>query len=272
MAASAPALVLTLYFVVALAAFAIRTSRRGLPADDAIDNRPASPLLGRWLRHYMMWALSPVERALCRLDVTPNAITFSSLALAAGAAVAMGGGCFATGGWLYLGAGILDILDGRVARATARASRSGAFVDSVTDRYAELIVFGGLLYYYREAAPVLVVVLLAAGGSLMVSYARARGESLGVDVRIGTMQRPERIFYLGVVIAHSPLLERLLVGAERPLHPPAIVALALLALSSNVTAVRRILHTIRRLDGQPRETAPPARSRRRLLGLLRTAG
>src|SRR2546425_456115 len=114
---------------------------------------------------------------------------------------------------------------GRVARATGRVTRSGAFIDSVADRYAELAVFGGLLYYYRLAPWVMAVVLAAGAGSLMVSYARARGESLGVEVKIGTMQRPERLFYLGVVVAHSPLVETLVGGGESRLHPPALLAL-----------------------------------------------
>lgn len=274
MAGSLPAVALTLYLLAALAIFAVRTRRRGLPVDAEVASRPASPLLGRWIRHYLMWVLSPFERALVRLRVPPTAITLASLAAAAGAGVAMARGCFALGGWLYLATGILDIFDGRVARATGRVSRSGAFIDSVIDRYAELLVFGGLAFYYRGTAWALALVLAAQAGSLMVSYARARGEALGVDVKIGTMQRPERLFYLGVVIAHSQLAERLVLGAERPLHPTAVAALALLALSANVTALRRIRHTVRALDGKtaPATSALVSRARRRLLNLLRTAG
>jgi phosphatidylglycerophosphate synthase len=267
MIASLPGLALLLYFLVALVIFAAR----GVRVDEEIANRPASPLLGRWLRHYIMWVLGPYERALVRLRLTPNLITLTSLAAAIGAAFALGGGHFALGGWLYLVTGMLDILDGRVARATHCVSRGGAYFDSVIDRYAELAVFCGLAYYYRFSSMALAIVMVAAVGSLMVSYARARGEGLGVDVRVGTMQRPERLFYLGVVIAHAPLLERLILGHPSTLHLPAVIALLLLGLSSNITAVRRIVHTLRILDGSSGEARRKLTPARRLLGLLRSA-
>ena len=87
-------------------------------------------------------------------------------------------GNFGAGGWLYLLTGILDILDGRIARATGKVSASGAYFDSVMDRYAEIIVFAGFAYFYRDSW-VLFLVLAASLGSIMVSYTRARGESLG---------------------------------------------------------------------------------------------
>ena len=247
-----PLMCVTAYFVAGLIAFSVRTWRRGLPVDPEVAGRPASPLLGRYLRHYIMWVLAPYERTLVRLHITPNVLTLASLATAIGAGVALGLGAFAVGGWLYLLAGILDILDGRVARATGRVTRGGAFFDSVIDRYAEIAVFAGLAFYYRSTW-VLAAVLLAAMGSVMVSYVRARGEALGVDVKIGTMQRPERLLYLGAILAHSPLWEALRPSAGRPMFPPAIAALVLLGLSANVTAVRRIVHTLRKLDEQPAE-------------------
>jgi len=264
----APALALVAYFLIALAVFAVRCARRGLPADTQIDGRPASRLLGRWIRHYMVWTLSPWERALVRLHVAPNRITLASLVVACGAGAALAWGRFTLGGWLYLLAGMLDILDGRVARASGRVTRGGAYFDSVIDRYAELAVFSGLALYYR-ATPALWVVLAAAVGSVMVSYARARAQGLGVDAPIGAMQRPERLFYLGVVVAHSPLVELLAPSRGRPLYLPTVIALGLLAVSSHVTAARRIVHTLRALDGPQNVTAV---KRGRLLALLRTTG
>lgn len=244
----APALVLVGYFGGALALFAAR--RRALPLDADVTGRPESRLLGRWIRHYMIWVLGPYERLLCRMRVSPNAITMAALGLSLGAGVALAFGRFAVGGWLYLAAGMCDILDGRVARRSGRESRRGAYFDSVIDRYAELFVFGGLAFYYRGSTA-LVLPLAAAAGSFMVSYARARGEALGVDVRVGTMQRPERLVYLGIVVAFSPLWETIAKNpttSARPLYGPTLVALALLALSANVTAARRIRHTLRALS------------------------
>ena len=271
LAPMAPALVLLGYFLIALAGYSIRSRHGENAVDHEVATRPASRLLGRWIRSYLVWFLSPYERALVRLGISPAAVTFASLVAALGAAAALSVGWFSLGGWLYLFAGICDILDGRVARATSRVTRAGAYFDSVIDRYSELFVFAGLAYYYR-ATFVLLIVLAAAIGSMMVSYARARGQGLGVDGTVGTMQRPERLFYLGVVVAYCPILEALHPSAGRPLFLPTVIALGLLALSSNLTALVRILYTMRRLNDAEGIAARPRRSTERLLSLLRTSG
>jgi phosphatidylglycerophosphate synthase len=265
-----PAYLLMIYFSSGLALFVLIGRRNGrgpaLPAliDREVNARPDSKMLGRFLRHYIMWMLAPWQRALVRSGLTPNVLTFASLLAAGAAAVAVARGSFAAGGWLYFLCGILDILDGRVARVTGRVSPSGAFFDSVIDRYAELVVFAGLAYYYRDS-PVLGVVLLASLGSVMVSYTRARGEALGIsDLNIGTMQRPERLFYLGMSMIWSPIVELVLGHGRLPPHPLVVGGLMLLGVSANITAVRRIRHTMARLDaasiGAPAPTAPATAS------------
>jgi CDP-diacylglycerol--glycerol-3-phosphate 3-phosphatidyltransferase len=111
------------------------------------------------------------------------------------------------------------------------------------------VVFGGLAVYYRSSWA-LYVTLVASLGSVMVSYTRARGEALGVEVNIGTMQRPERLFYLGVISGLSPIVETLFGHGMLPPFVPVVVALGLLGASANVTAVRRIKHTLARLDAR----------------------
>jgi phosphatidylglycerophosphate synthase len=255
----APAVAVSAYFVIGLGVFAIRSRLYGLPVDADVARRSASKLLGRYLRHFLMWMLRPYEQTLIRLRVSPNSITFASLLTAGASAWALATGKFALGGWLYLFTGILDIFDGRVARATGQVSAGGAFFDSVMDRYSEMIVFGGLAYFYRETWAMFVV-LAAALGSVMVSYTRARAEGLGIDdVNIGTMQRPERLFYLGVTTALTPILETFVGHGSWPMYVPVVVALAMLALSANVTAVRRILHTLDRLELVAREKAEASR-------------
>jgi phosphatidylglycerophosphate synthase len=146
-------------------------------------------------------------------------------------------------------------------------SRGGAFFDSVVDRYAELSVFAGLAFYYRQSWA-LGAVLVAAIGSVMVSYVRARGEALGVEVKVGTMQRPERLLYLGGVVAHSPLWEALRPTAHgQPLYAPTIVALVLLGVSANVTAVRRIVHVLRQLELPSASQPKPSAANGALAGL-----
>ena len=257
-----PALLVCAYFVVGCLIFVLRSRLYGMPVDADVARRPASVLLSRFLRHFFMWLVRPYERALIRLGVTPNAITTASLVTALGAAVAFAFGWFATGGWLYLLTGMLDIVDGRIARATGKVTVAGAYFDSVMDRYAEILVFAGLAYFYRDSW-VLFLVLSASLGSVMVSYTRARGEALGVtDLDIGAMQRPERLFYLGLISALAPIPEVLFGHGRLPAFPPTVAALILLTASGNLTAIRRILHTMRRLDAaqEAQRAAAPAAS------------
>jgi phosphatidylglycerophosphate synthase len=244
-----PLFVLAAYFIIALGLFSLRARWVGIPVDAEVASRPASKLLGRFLRHYIMWVLGPWERTLVRWRVSPNALTFASFVVACVSGLFFAIGNFGAGGWLYLLTGILDILDGRIARATGQVTKGGAFFDSVMDRYAELVVFGGLTVFYRSTWA-LFVALLASVGSIMVSYTRARGEALGVEVNIGTMQRPERLFYLGVISGLAPIVETLFGHGALPPFVPVVVALALLGLSANVTAIRRVSHTLARLDGR----------------------
>lgn len=251
-----PLCLLAAYFLIGFVIYAILQRHGRGHRDNEVLSRHASPLLGRGVRHFMMWILGPYERGLVRLGVSPQTITAASVVTALVAGLALARGSFALGGWLYLVAGILDILDGRVARASGCTSTAGAYFDSVADRYAELFVLTGLALYYRDSWR-LWLPLAAAFGSLMVSYARARGEALGVDVHIGTMQRPERLFYLGVTIAYSPLWESLVgPGGEHPEYLPTVVMLAFLAASSHITAVHRGVHTFRRLQSHDAAARP----------------
>lgn len=244
-----PALLLMAYFLGAMAIFATRSRLlRSMPIDAEVLGRPDSPVLSRFLRHYIMWLLAPWQRLVIRAGLTPNMLTFASLLAALGSGVAAATGSFAAAGWLYFLCGILDILDGRVARIRNLVSPAGAFFDSVIDRYAEMFVFGGMAIYYRNSWA-LGAVLLASLGSVMVSYTRARGEALGVsDLNIGLMQRPERLFYLGMSMVLSPLVEGAFGHGSLPPHALVVAGLALLVVSTNLTAIRRITHTMARLD------------------------
>lgn len=257
------------YVAAAVAIQLLRGPQSGRPRQDPGVAKPHQSFFApAWLITFITFALGPVERLFVLLRFSPNALTFGSLCMAALSAVALALGHFAAGGWLYLLAGILDLFDGRIARATGRVTASGAFYDSVIDRYAEGLIFGGLAIYYRHDF-VLYVVLGCMVGSYMVSYTRARGESLGVRTVVGTMQRPERIVALGAGLAFSPAVGLLLEpGAQHPLHHLAIVALGFVALSAMGTALQRFAHVwvlLRRQDAAsvspaPREPGSPEAS------------
>lgn len=221
--------------------YALRNHGRAHFHDEEMDQRGAGGLSTRSLRHFFAWVMRPLWQGLASVGFPPDAITKLSLAIALGAAVAVAAGRFALGGWLFLGSGLLDFLDGRVARATQNASRRGAALDSVLDRYVEAAFLTGLCWYYRTDW-VLAAGLFALSGSLLVPYVRARGEALDVKVDdVGFMQRTERVVLLGLGTALSPAVDALI--APRAAHPRqylALVALIVLALTSHVSAAQRL--------------------------------
>lgn len=248
--ALAPAIVLALYFFVGLAVYVVRTLVWGPAQDREVASRGSSFLAGMWIRYYFVWVIRPVWLLLQRLGIPPTAVTTLSTLLSLASGVSLAAGRFALGGWLYIFSGICDFLDGRLARAQNRASPSGAALDSVLDRYNESAVLVGLAIYYRDSW-VLVAVLLALVGSLIVPYVRARGEALGVQVRVGLMQRPERILYLGVAVALSPVVEALVApGDAHPIHRLAVLGIVLVAITSQLTGLRRLLYLLGALGDQ----------------------
>ncbi|MDI1429082.1 CDP-alcohol phosphatidyltransferase family protein [Polyangium sorediatum] len=253
--AAAPALLLIAYALIGLAAYVVRTLAWGRFHDEEADGRGLGGLTTARARHFFAWLMRPLWQGLAAAGVPPNAITTLAVGLAAGGGVAIAAGRFALGGWLYVSAGALDYLDGRVARATGQASPSGAALDSVLDRYCESAVLVGLAWYYRESW-VLLPCLLALTGSLFVPYVRARGEALGATMKdVGFMQRPERILVLGLSVALSPILEAIISPEDpRPPHWIAAAGVTLIALTSHATAFQRLAFLVRALSGSlPRD-------------------
>lgn len=171
--------------------------------------------------------LDSVAAFLNRLGLMPNTMTILGLIGNTLGAIFLAQGRMTLGGILILAMGPVDALDGTMARLRGEPSTFGGFVDSVTDRYSELIIFAGLLYYYAQRGDWLASLLCftAAGGSVLVSYIRARAQSLGYDTKVGVLTRMER--YL--VLAPSLVLYIPLVG------------LWIIAIFANITALQRIL-------------------------------
>jgi len=181
----------------------------------------------------------PLVNWLIEHHVRPNTITTVGTALVLGSAVFYGTGSVRMGGLFLLLSGIVDTIDGQVARHGAMVTRFGAFYDSTLDRIGDGATFAGIGTYllfapdvaYREIS--VIVCMVAILSSLVVSYARARAEGLGLDCKVGIAQRAERLLLLGI----PPLL----FGAG----PGGInlqVIVALLTLLSLITIVQRIVH------------------------------
>ena len=183
----------------------------------------------------------PVARALAKLGVSPNMVTFAGLVGAGISAWLISEGMLWIGGVVMLFAGILDLFDGALARSTGQDSAFGALLDSVIDRVSEIVVLLGLLIHYARGDSLegTVLVYLAVGGSVMVSYLRARSEGLGIDCKVGIMTRPERVAALGF---------GLIVGHWVPVV--MLVVLGVIAALTILTTAQRLFHTGRSLNSE----------------------
>lgn len=154
--------------------------------------------LGDFVLHWFLWLVAPLATLSVRLGLGPDFYNFAGLAFGAGAGLAVALGELEAGGWALALSGVCDILDGRIARATGVTSRYGAFIDSLLDRFIELFFFAGFAFLARHTPHGALAATVAVGASMLVSYARAVGESLGVECTGGLMQRGERLALLSL--------------------------------------------------------------------------
>ena len=231
-------------FVALTSMVAYRFSAAGRARGKDASGRGGSFVLGFWVRDWFYWALWPVRWAATASGASPLTFNLLGLALGIAAGVAFAVGRLPLGGTLILLSGIADVLDGDVARRRGLVSAAGAFIDSTLDRFAELAVFVGFAVYYDAGTPV-VLAVVALGGSLLVSYTRARGESLGVLCKLGILQRAERMLLLGLGAILDPAVSALF---GRPEGTLIIVILWILAVGTMGTSVFRTVWIARRLS------------------------
>jgi phosphatidylglycerophosphate synthase len=176
--------------------------------------------------------IQPLNIALHRLRVSADHLTLAGIVFGALAGIAFAEGRLPLGGIFLIFAGVADMLDGALARASGSATRFGSFIDSVADRATDVLILGGLAWYFRTTTE-LAVTLAAIGGSFLVSYTKARAEGLGIACDVGLMERPERMILL-------------IAGALSGLARTAVWVLAILSL---VTAIQRVWHVRQALSG-----------------------
>ena len=189
-------------------------------------------MLSNLIRQRAQATLNIVARALGNLGMTPNLLTMIGFLAMCGIGVVLAFGNFALGGGLIILAGIFDALDGSLARLTNRVTKFGAFLDSTTDRFAEGALYFGIMYAFMQRGMnwVAYLVFFTMLGSLMVSYARARAEGIGVEMKEGLMTRFERIALLII-----GLLLTAIYG-----DAPILIVLGILAVFTNLTAIQRM--------------------------------
>jgi CDP-diacylglycerol--glycerol-3-phosphate 3-phosphatidyltransferase len=180
--------------------------------------------------------LDPIGGFFNQLGIYPNTMTLLGLIGNIVGAILIAQGHMTIGGILVLVMGVVDSLDGTMARLRGMPSEFGAFVDSVTDRYSELVIFGGLLYYFTQKGEWLTVIgiYMAASASVLVSYVRARAASVGMETKVGFLTR----------------FERYLVLAPSLIFRIPVVGIWIIAIFGNITAIQRILDVRRQAHEQ----------------------
>jgi len=197
-------------------------------------------LIPESLQRGFMRMLDPLVRLLTKWGVNPNSLTLAGVVITFFATVAFFMRSPRLGGFLVLLGGLCDAIDGSLARNAGKASRFGALLDSSVDRYAEFVMLFGIGGYFLMVADYVnsTVTFLALCGSFMVSYTRARAESLGLAAKVGMMQRPERIVFL---------------GAGALIHPIGLaIAVWMVAIFSNFTALQRLRFAFKQDSSSPK--------------------
>ncbi len=200
-----------------------------------------------WFRQRSRAWYLPVAKALASLGLTPNAVSIAGAAAFAGAGLLAALGHYAAAGWVMAVLGPLDRVDGLMARECGMDSRFGAFLDSTLDRFAEFFLFLGVLVgqfrFHGAGTEEAAVIMSALTGSLLVSYARARAESLGFDCKVGLLSRFERLFLIAVGLIFGFIYQ----------------VMVFLAVFTHVTAIHRIIHVYSQHRRQEAREAGSAR-------------
>jgi CDP-diacylglycerol--glycerol-3-phosphate 3-phosphatidyltransferase len=250
----APVLLLAIFLV----AFVVYCVLRATGRNPALTKVKHNQLFGPFLAGFLVWLIGPVERLLLG-RVSPNVITAMSLLVCFATGVVVGLGDLTAAVWLYAIGGLLDVLDGRLARLSGKETTAGALLDSISDRWGEVAVFAGYTWLLRDSEWLLAV-MGGFGGSMMVSYTRARAEALGVKGSSGLMQRAERI----VLVAVGTLIAAWY--GENPstvayVEPIVGVTMLICGVASTATAINRWIVAYRVLaarDGEQVAVAVPA--------------
>jgi len=183
--------------------------------------------LEMYLRKVFKNVINPIAKGLLQIGITPNTITAIGFLLSTVAAVFASQGKFTIAGLILLVAAPLDVVDGSMARLLGTPSTYGSLIDSVTDRYSELVVFGGMMFFFVNTQNTMAAMLvyIAAAGSVLVSYVKARAEGLNLSAKVGLLTRVERLIILITCLI---------------LNIPT-VALWIIAVLANFTAIQRLL-------------------------------
>ncbi len=222
--------------------YALRVVRRGRARYERLGPAPGTVLVPGWAVESFYWALQAPGRALARLGVDPDALTFLALACSLASLPLLATGRLVEGGLCVAVGGALDALDGLVARLRGRASAAGAVLDSVTDRLSDSAPFAGLVVLFRASAVTVLVPVAALVASSLVSYARARADVHRLRLPDGPMRRPERIVYLVLSLVVAPLAPAAAIAPGVP-FPVTLAGVAFIAAAGFLGTLLLVVRT-----------------------------
>ena len=195
-------------------------------------------LLPDWITNGYLRLIDPVANWLVKRGVHPNTITIVGTLCTVTGGIIYGTGHIRTGGFFLGITALFDVLDGTVARRSNKSSMFGAFLDSTLDRLADGFVLGGLAVFYATSqihgsVPLMITALLGLVGAFLTSYTRARAESLGLDAKVGLLQRPERV----VLLSAPQALFGLVLGGW-----VLAIIVVILAATAWITVIQRVAY------------------------------
>lgn len=232
-------------------AYAVRAVWAGRLPEARVAREGGTILFGLWLMEAFYWAMRWLGRGLVRTGLSPDGLTLTSLVITLACLPFAAVGQFAVAGGLLLLGAAFDAFDGIVARERRLASDAGEMLDAMVDRYADAAPLLGLAIFYRDSAWQMAVPLVALVGSTMVSYARAKGESLGQELASTFMRRHERIAYVAGALLVGPMLSPWIPISLVP-HPVTIAIIGLVGVMSNVVAAKLAREARRKLVAEGR--------------------
>ena len=190
-------------------------------------------ILPFWIQNGFMKIVQPLISIMHKLKIHPNTLTFLGFFITSYSFYFYYNHNIKWAGFWVLIGGIFDAIDGSVARRSGLSSKFGALLDSTLDRYSEIVMFLGITAHYVLIDDFLtaIIAIIALGGSMMVSYVRARAEALGFDCKVGLMQRPERVVYIGGISMLAPQF--------------LSYTIYIIAVLVNITVIHRVLYVYR---------------------------
>lgn len=244
--------VLLFAFMVGLVTIAVFAMRWKTRKRDLARSRGGTLITAEFFREYFFFITYPFLRLCEILHLSPNAISTFSLFFGVSAGILISQGQFFWGGWSLAFSGMVDTLDGQIARITGRISPRGAYLDSVFDRYADHAVFVGFIWYFGTGAANITALpgyapaaaaLAALTGAALISYAKERGANLGAKDERGLMQRADRLLITCVMCIYDPAAHwgaTWLLGEQHNNRYLSLAGLFVMAVVSHVSAVNRI--------------------------------